>query len=394
MTFCEHITPPPKYKTIIISDTHLGKKAASAAFLFEFLQYAESERLILNGDILEGWGMKHKKRKPFPEMHTRCIDALNAKAAKGTEVIYIRGNHDEDWAKGKQNIANQTITFRDKKKKISCPVSFRKSFQHIDGKGRNFLILHGDVFDGFMKSTKKKIIAQYADRAYEGLVHINGILRQSVHHLSGWHISPAAFLKRKTKKILGIIGNFEDAITSKNVTRRYDGVICGHIHHAEIVEKDGMIYMNSGDWVESCTALVEDFAGNWQIIDWARERNTINAAYISSRAAVNPYAAYRGITERQLNLARSLWPGTDFGKLAERLRRCHEKMDHQKREIEREWTEILAGFTANDNENDTIPRKLQKMARNVEKIAGEIQRIQQRLSPYPLILVAFSFLPP
>ncbi len=370
------INAKPRYKTIIISDTHLGKKAASAAFLFEFLRETSSDRLILNGDILEGWGMKHKKRKPFPEMHARCMDALNAKAAEGTEVIYIRGNHDEDWAKGKKSLNTRTITFQNKARNIQSPIQFRKSFQHKDAKGRLFFVLHGDAFDGFMKSTKKKIVAQYADRAYEGFVHLNGIFREYVQAATGLHVSPAAYLKRKTKKILGIIGNFEDAVTSKNMVRRYDGVICGHIHHAEITDKKGMLYMNSGDWVESCTALVEDFDGNWSIIDWASQRQALKLGVAPTVFEKNPYLPYREITQRQLTLARLLWPGKNYNELTQELRDYRHKMEKNRQKL----VDAFEAKAANDNPKET---DFDKILQAGQRIEGRIQKLQDRMRPHP-----------
>lgn len=361
-----------RFKTIVVSDTHLGKKAASAAFLFEFLQNTSCDRLLLDGDILEGWGMKHKKRSPFPEMHARCLDALNAKAEGGTEVIYIRGNHDEDWAKAKRKLSGKTVAFRDKHHRHECPIKFRKSFQHEDAQGRTFLVLHGDVFDGFMKSAKKKVIAQYADRAYEGFVHLNGIFRQAVQDVTGAHISPAAYLKRKTKKTFGIIDDFERAVTSRRMAERFDGVICGHIHHAEITQKEDVLYMNSGDWVEGCTALVEDFEGNWHIIDWGRNRTQYGMKRVPSIFDKNPYESYRGVTVRQLGLARRLWPGTDYDDLVKEMWKYRRKLEHQ--------NDRLAELFHKNASNDNL-KKEQKIRRKIGEFEQKIEEIRERLAP-------------
>ncbi len=369
-----------KYKTIIISDTHLGKKAASAAFLFEFLQHCSCERLILNGDIIEGWGLKNKKREAFPEMHARCLDGLNAAAANGTEVIYLRGNHDEDWAKRKYGIAGRTIQFSDKSRQHVAQIQFGKSFQHQDVKGRKFLVLHGDVFDGFMRSTKKKVIAQYADRAYEGFVHFNGMLRDAVKEATGLHVSPAAYLKRKTKKILGIIGDFERAVTGKNVVAKFDGVICGHIHHAEIVQKPDILYMNSGDWVEGTTALAEDMDGNWQILDWAQLRDDMKLGSLPTVFDPNPFAEYRGITTRQLSLIRRLWPGSDYPELVAELR----DLKRQIRGGNSQLAEIFARGASNDNavgSKSTQEKSPAELRRKLGKLSGQAEKLQNRLEP-------------
>ncbi len=365
-----------KYKTVIISDTHLGKKAASAAFLFEFLQYASCERLILDGDIIEGWGLKNKKREAFPEMHARCLDALNALAARGTEVIYLRGNHDDDWSRTKRGVVGRTIRFKDKAHRHESPIQFGKSFKHQDAKGRNFLVLHGDVFDGFMKSTKKKVIAQYADQAYEGFVHFNGMLRDAVKDATGLHISPAAFLKRKTKKIFGIIGDFELAVTGKNIVAKFDGVICGHIHHAEIVQKPEVLYMNSGDWVEGATALAEDFDGNWAIIDWARMRDEMKLGSLPTIFDANPFADYRGITTRQLGLIRRMWPGKDYPELVTELR----DVKRQIREGSDSLADIFARQASNDNSRNVTTASAE-LRKKLGKLSGQAEKLQNRLEP-------------
>ncbi|OIN86881.1 MAG: hypothetical protein AUJ12_04530 [Alphaproteobacteria bacterium CG1_02_46_17] len=379
-----------KYKTIIISDTHLGKRAASAAFLFEFLQHASCERLILNGDIIEGWGLKNKKRDAFPEMHARCLDGLNAVAARGTEVIYLRGNHDDDWARKKTGIAGRTIRFKDKAHSHESSIQFGKSFKHQDAKGRKFLVLHGDVFDGFMKSTKKKVIAQYADRAYEGFVHFNGMLRDAVKEATGLHISPAAFLKRKTKKIFGIIGDFELAVTGKNIVAKFDGVICGHIHHAEIVQKPEILYMNSGDWVEGATALTEDFDGNWAIIDWAWMRDEMKLGSLPTIFNANPFAEYRGITTRQLGLIRRMWPGKDYPELVTELRDVKRRI----REGSDSLADIFVRQASNDNSSDAniasaeLRKKLGKLSDQAEKLRNRLEPLHNHLEM--LIVGVFS----
>ncbi len=338
-----------RYKTIIISDMHLGKKAASAAFLFEFLQSISCENLILNGDVIEGWGLKMRKRHPMPEMHVRCFDALNALAAKGINVVYIRGNHDEDLFR--HNIRNRLITFRNKASSIACPITFHKSIEYIDGKGRKFLILHGDAFDGFLKSTKKKVIARYADIAYEGLVALNGRVSRLVAKIGKTYASPIAVLKRTTKRLVGVIGDFERRVSSPRMRMKYDGVICGHIHHAEIRDVHGCLYMNSGDWVESCTALVEDNAGEWSILKWGDIRENLGFTAPPTYHDANPFALYRSITEQQLKLVRQVWPGKDIEDILERIQghvNAINKMRHLRQKENAIW--VPKNF-ANNNHN-------------------------------------------
>lgn len=371
--------PPPsamvRCKTVVISDTHLGKQAASAAFLFEFLSHLECDRLILNGDILEGWGMKTKRRTPFPEMHARCLDALNALAAKGCDVIYLRGNHDEDLGKKRHKLVGRTIQFRDRARKQHAPISFAKSYVHIDAQNRNFLVLHGDVFDSFMRSTQKKVIAQYADRAYEGFVHLNGVFRQAVYDASGIHVSPAAYLKRKTKKLVGIIEDFERAVTGKRIIEKFDGVICGHIHHAEIAQKEGILYMNSGDWVEGCTALTEDRDGNWAVVDWAIRREELGLTSLPTLFDPNPFAEYRGITGRQVGLVRRLWPGRDFGELRGELRDIHHRIDWESAAL----AEVFARESLRHSGPE--PKSAHKLRNSLGKLAAKAESLAERLLP-------------
>lgn len=373
------ILPPPqasvRFKTIVISDTHLGKKAASAAFLFEFLQHVECERLILNGDIIEGWGLKTHKRVPFPEMHARCLDALNALSARGCEVIYLRGNHDEDLGKKRHKLVGRTIRFHDQERERHSDISFAKSYVHEDAQGREFLVLHGDVFDSFMRSTKKKVIAQYADRAYEGFVHLNGLFRQAVYDASGLHVSPAAFLKRKTKKMVGIIEDFEKAVTGKRIIEKFDGVICGHIHHAEISRKENILYMNSGDWVEGCTALAEDAEGNWQILDWALLREQLGLGSVPNVFDPSPFDDFRGITKRQVGLIRRLWPGSDYADLRAELQDVHRKID-------RDSSDLTAAFARHAQEAGSKEAgAVRKLRHSLGKLTERAETLVDRLAP-------------
>lgn len=366
--------PPIAARTIIISDLHLGKRAAAAAFLFEFLQNIACETLILNGDVIEGWGLKMRKRHPMPEMHVRCFDALNALAARGIKVIYIRGNHDEDMFR--HNIKNRTITFKNKDGSIACPVDFRKSIEYSDAKGRKFLILHGDAFDGFLKSTKKKVIAHYADIAYEGLVALNGSVSRLVSHLGKTYASPIAALKRATKKLVGVIGDFERRISSPRIRLKYDGVICGHIHHAEIRDVHGCTYMNSGDWVESCTALVEDFSGEWKIVRWGKVREELGFTAPPTRHDPNPLAAYREVTQQQLKLVRQVWPGTDIADIMARIRDHTHNIRQLRIDLNPHWIPSGVANSNADEHDDENLRSSWRQRRQERKLANLRQRIR------------------
>lgn len=349
------------FRTVVISDTHLGKKAAAADCLLEFLQHVECDRLILAGDILEGWGMKSKKRKAFPEMHARCLDGINALAARGVEVIYLRGNHDEDLAKSRYNLMRRTIDFRDKEGVLHSPITFAKSFVHVDAKGINHLVLHGDVFDRYQKEEGKKRVAKLADRAYEGLVTLNRAFKKAVMNTTGVDVSPASYLKSATKELVGVISDFERSVVKPSISKRFGGVICGHIHHAEIRHIGKASYMNSGDWVEGCRCIAEKDDGSWEIIDWAAKRRELGLRYLPRITDVNPFVMFRPVTERQIGLIRRVWPGKNYGDLLAERREIRAKISKVKEDI----------FRVSEDANDNM-RSLSKLNRMLAKLEGSV----------------------
>lgn len=361
-----------RYNTIIISDTHLGKGAASAECLLEFLQHVECDRLILAGDILEGWGLKSKRRKAFPEMHARCLDAINAIAARGVEVFYLRGNHDEDLAKSRYRLMRRTIDFHNRARTVHAPIRFAKSMEHTDARGVTHLVLHGDVFDDYQKEAGKKRIAKLADKAYEGLVTANGAFKKAMMNATGMDVSPASYLKSKTKETVGVIGNFERSVVKESITSRYGGVICGHIHHAEIRQIGNAAYMNSGDWVEGCKCIAEKADGTWEIIDWAMKRKELGLTALPRVTGENPFAAYRPITERQIRLARRVWPGSDYGDMLTERRGHREKISRLEEKI-----------TAAVSDPDVGPRKLADLHRKLTKHERAAADVKSRMQPLP-----------
>lgn len=241
-----------KVKSIWISDVHLGTKACKAKELHQFLKRYECDTLYLVGDIIDGWRIK-KKGFYFPQPHQDVIRRiLNMAKKESTEVIYITGNHDEFWREyvdfnlelGNLRIVDECI--------------------HKSPNGDEYLVIHGDAFDGVVKY--HKVLAHLGDSAYEFVLwlntHFNNI--RSVMGLKHWSLS--AYLKMKVKEAVSFIYEYETVLVKECDTRNVDGVICGHIHHAEItvheINNHKIKYFNCGDWVESCTALLEDFDGN------------------------------------------------------------------------------------------------------------------------------------
>lgn len=246
-----HVT---QYRSIWISDIHLGTRGCQADFLLEFLRYHDSEYLYLVGDIVDGWQLK--KSWYWAQSHNDVVQKLLRKARKGTKVIYIPGNHDE--------------VIRHYAQMYFGGISVEREVVHTTADGRRFLVLHGDEFDGVMKFARW--LAHLGDWAYEKLLIINRWVNHLRRRLGYPYWSVSAYLKHQVKNAVSFISEFERTLAEEARRREVDGVICGHIHHAEIRSIDGILYCNDGDWVESCTALVEDWDGQLSIIRWADNR--------------------------------------------------------------------------------------------------------------------------
>lgn len=241
------------YKSIFISDVHLGTRGCQADALCVFLKTHTSENLFLVGDIIDGWRLK--RRWHFPQSHANVIRRILTAAKRGTRVEYILGNHDEAGRK----FLNFDISFG------NINISDRQDYVGVDGK--RYLVIHGDFFDVLMHD--KKWLMHIGDTLYDTMIWAN-IQFNRVRNLLGmeyWSLSK--YLKQNTKQALNFINRYEEHLADYCKNHGYDGIICGHIHHAEIKEINGVTYMNDGDWVESGTALVEHLDGRWEIINYA-----------------------------------------------------------------------------------------------------------------------------
>ncbi len=244
-----------RYRSIWISDVHLGTRGCQAEMLLDFLKYTESEYLYLVGDIIDGWHMK--RTWYWRQAHNDVIQKLLRKARKGTRLIYIPGNHDEN--------------FRAFCGRRFGRMAILKEAVHKTATGKKFIVIHGDQFDGVIKYAKW--LAVLGDGAYTWALSLNtglNLLRRKLG-FSYWSLS--AYLKHKVKNAVEYISRFEDAVIAEVRKKGRDGVICGHIHHAEIRNIDGYWYGNCGDWVESCTALVEHPDGRFEIVRWSERQN-------------------------------------------------------------------------------------------------------------------------
>ncbi len=246
-------TASKNFKTIFISDIHLGSKACQAELLLEFMKYHDSEELYLVGDIVDGWRLKRKWY--WPQSHNDVVQKILRKARKGTKVIYVPGNHDEGL---RRYIGTHFGGIEVKPTDIYEAVN-----------GDKYLVLHGDNFDNVMLYARW--LAYIGDHAYDFVLRLNTVFNalRRVMGLRYWSLS--SFLKIKVKNAVQFISEFERVIVKEAEKADVQGVICGHIHHAEMKQYGDIIYMNDGDWVESCTALVEHFDGTWEIIYWADE---------------------------------------------------------------------------------------------------------------------------
>ena len=240
-----------RYRTIWISDFHLGTKNTKADFLLDFLRSNDSDYLYLVGDIFDGWALG--KSWYWPQVHNDVIQKVLRKVRKGTKVTYIPGNHDE-FARGFVDMQFGGI------------VTKLESI-HTTVDGRQLLVLHGDRFDGVIKYARW--VSLLGAKAYQLTLVMNRWFNYIRKRMGFSYWSLSAYLKTKTKRAVQHIAQFESAVVKEAKKYEVDGVVCGHIHHAEVQEINGILYLNTGDWVESCTALVEHVDGTLEVLRWA-----------------------------------------------------------------------------------------------------------------------------
>lgn len=243
-------TEKKRFRTIFISDLHLGTRRSRTDLLLHFLKTTDSDTLYLVGDIIDNWALKRKWH--WDQSHNDVIQKILRKGRKGTKIIYIPGNHDE--------------AFRDFTAQSLGSVHIKMTDIHNTADGRKYLVLHGDEFDTVVRYAKW--LAFLGDRAYEFAVNFNHHFNRMRRLFGMPYWSLSAFLKRKVKRAVEFIGNFETAVVQKAKAKKVDGVICGHIHTPEMRMIDGIHYCNDGDWVESCSALVEHEDGTFELLDW------------------------------------------------------------------------------------------------------------------------------
>jgi len=239
-----------RLRSVFISDVHLGFKGCQAQYLLDFLRRVECEQLYLVGDIIDLWALTRSFY--WPQAHNDVIRTLLGKAKHGTRVVYVPGNHDR--------------VFRDHDGLVLGNVEVRREAVHETAAGRRFLVLHGDEFDSIVRASP--LLESIGSSAYAFALSLNRYLNVVRQRFGYPYWSLAAFLKHRVKNAVKYIAGFERALAVEARQRGVDGIICGHIHRAEISDIDGIQYCNDGDWVESCTALVEDHAGRLRLLRW------------------------------------------------------------------------------------------------------------------------------
>ena len=260
------------HRTIFISDTHLGTRGCKADMLADFLNHNSCDTLYLVGDIVDGWQLK---RWYWSEAQERCVAEVLRKVDEGTRVIYVPGNHDEFL----RSYVGRSV----------AGIEVTLEAIHETAAGLRLLVIHGDQFDGVIGCAKW--LAHVGDRAYTLALQLNDGLHAVRRALGLPYWSLSAYLKRAVKNAVEYVSRYEEIVARAAAQRGVDGVMCGHIHHAEMRRIGNILYLNDGDWVESCSALVEDARGNLEILRWTTPTPQSDPALVPARGQTAPLPA-------------------------------------------------------------------------------------------------------
>jgi UDP-2,3-diacylglucosamine pyrophosphatase LpxH len=257
------------FRSIWISDVHLGTRDAQVEYLLDFLKQTRCDYLYLVGDIIDIWKMETGGY--WPQHNNEVIRQVLAKANKGTQVVFVPGNHDE--------------LFRDYDGVFFCGVRVQLEAVHETADGRRLLVLHGDKFDCALRHGRW--LNSIGSGAYDLLLWLNRRLNQWRRRFGFSYWSLSAYIKHRVRNAVTYASRFEQLVTKEARRRNFDGVICGHIHRPRLADFDGLLYANSGDWVENCTALAEDERGILHLIRWAEESAVLLGAAPDTAVAAN-----------------------------------------------------------------------------------------------------------
>ena len=246
-----------RVRSLFISDLHLGTRGCRADDLLDFLRVHDADTIYLIGDIVDGWRLRASWY--WPQTHNDVVQKLLRKARKGARLIYVPGNHDEFMRAFCGN------TFG--------AIEVHDQLVHTAADGKRYLVIHGDAFDVVVRHAKW--LALLGDWAYELALWLNRHVNSVRRRLGFPYWSLSAWAKANVKNAVNFIGRFEDALITEGRRHDVDGVICGHIHTAAVRDLGGFAYVNTGDWVESCTAVVEHESGRIELVEWHREKKTL-----------------------------------------------------------------------------------------------------------------------
>jgi UDP-2,3-diacylglucosamine pyrophosphatase LpxH len=238
-------------RALFISDVHLGTRTAQAEQLLDLLRCCEADVIYLVGDIIDFWRVRRGPH--WPQSHNDVLQKLMRKVRKGTRLILVPGNHDE----GLRDYAGMQFG----------GIEIHRDYVHVTAQGRRYVVMHGDEFDVVVRTARW--LALLGDRGYELALWLNHPLNWVRRHLGLGYWSLSAYLKYRVKKAVAFIGAFEEAVAAEARRRNADGIVCGHIHHAANRTFEGVHYLNCGDWVESCTAVMESHDGELRVVRWA-----------------------------------------------------------------------------------------------------------------------------
>lgn len=252
-------------RSIFLSDVHLGTRGCQARLLLDFLCHHNCDHMYLVGDIIDGWRLRAKWA--WPKAHDAVVAHVLGQAQAGVQVTYVPGNHD-DFLRLSQSTQFAGITVQNR-------------VVHTTADGERYLILHGDQFD--VIATRARWLALLGDMAYRAALAANTRINQALGRLGLPYWSFSAWAKHHVKKVVNFISDYEATVAAEAERLKLRGIICGHIHHAAMHDNAGVRYINTGDWVESCTAVVEHFDGRFEIVRWAEVRRRQATADVRSR---------------------------------------------------------------------------------------------------------------
>jgi UDP-2,3-diacylglucosamine pyrophosphatase LpxH len=262
-----------RFRALFISDVHLGTKGCQTDLLLDFLRVHDADTIYLVGDIIDGWRLKQSWY--WPQAHNDIVQKLLRKGRKGSRIVYLPGNHDE--------------FLRSYYGMHFGGIEVVETAIHETADGRRYLVIHGDVFDMVVRHAKW--LALLGDWAYETALVVNTHLNHVRRRLGLSYWSLSAWAKLKVKNAVNFIGQFEETLSAEARKHDVDGVICGHIHHAAMHDMHGVAYVNTGDWVESCTAVGEHYDGRLELIRWTERQGAAQPDVDEEPAAGGVHAA-------------------------------------------------------------------------------------------------------